>query len=110
MTEELGKVKMFRYDPGVDTEPKYVEYQVPYEGRTVLDVLRYIYENQDSTFAYRWACTKGFCRACVLSVNGKGVLACMKSAEKDMKIDPHPKYPLVKDLLVDFEGASVAPE
>ncbi|MFH1003520.1 MAG: 2Fe-2S iron-sulfur cluster-binding protein [Chloroflexota bacterium] len=100
---ELATVKLYKFDPEVDAEPRYDEYRVPYQGRTVLDVLRYIYENEDSTFAYRWACTKGFCRACVVSVNGQPALACMKSAEKEMKVEPHPKFRLIKDLLVDFE-------
>ena len=100
---ELATVKIFKFDPAVDAEPRYDEFKVPYRGLTVLDVLRYIYENLDSTFAYRWACTKGFCRACVVSVNGRPALACMKSAEKDMKLDPHPGFKLIKDLLVDFE-------
>ncbi len=100
---ELALVKLFRFDPEVDTEPRYDEYRVPYQYRTVLDVLRYIYENLDSTFAYRWGCTKGRCRACVVSVNGNPALACMKFAEKEMKIEPHPKFKLIKDLMVDFE-------
>jgi len=102
--DELATVKLFKFDSQVDTEPRYDEYQVPYQGRTVLDVLRYIYEKLDSTFAYRWACTKGFCRGCIVSVNGKPALACMKPAEKDMKIEPHPKFKIIKDLLVDFKG------
>ena len=39
----------------------------------------------------------------MVSVNGQAALACMKSAEKEMKVEPHPKVPLIKDLLVDFE-------
>ena len=101
--DELALVKLFKFAPEVDKEPRYDEYRVPYLGRTVLDVLRYIYENLDSTFAYRWACTKNFCRACVVSVNGRPALACMKAAEKEMSIEPHPKFKLIKDLLVDLK-------
>ena len=39
---ELATVKIFKFDPEVDAEPRYDEFQVPYQGRTVLDVLRYI--------------------------------------------------------------------
>lgn len=102
--DELAMVKLFKFDPQVDTEPRYDEYHVPYRGRTVLVVLRYIYENLDSTFAFRWACTSSHCGSCAVSVNGKPVLACMKSAEKDMRIEPHPKFRVIKDLLVDFRG------
>ena len=101
--DELAIVKIFKYDPQVDAEPRYDEYLVPYLYRTVLDVLRYIYENLDSTFAFRWGCSKGRCRACVVSVNGRPALACAKLAEKEMKIEPHPRFRVIKDLLVDFE-------
>lgn len=102
--DELARVELFRFDPQVDAEPRYDVYRVRYQGRTVLDVLRYIYENLDSSFAYRWACTRGGCRSCVVSVNGRPALACTKSAEKEMRIAPHPRFKVIKDLLVDFEG------
>ena len=100
--EEQATVKLFRFDPEVDIEPRYDEFKVPYQGRTVLDVLLYIYQNLESTFAFRWACEKHFCRCCIVSVNEKPVLACMASAEKNMKIEPHPKFKVIKDLLVDL--------
>lgn len=100
--DELATVEVFKFDPEVDTQPSYQEFKVPYEGRTVLDVLRYIYENLDSTLAFRWACGQGYCRSCVISTNGKPALACMQPASKHMKIDPHPKFKVMKDLLVDL--------
>ncbi len=101
--DELATVLLFRYDPEVDTEPRYSEFKVPYKGYTVVNVLSYIYENLDSTFAFRWACTKGFCRCCVVQVNGKPVLGCVESASKYMKIEPHRKFKLIKDLIIDFD-------
>ena len=100
--EDLATVKLFRFDPEVDIDIRYSEYKVPYEGRTLLDVLRYIYENLDSTLAFRWACGALKCRCCVVSVNGKPVLACMEPASKYMKIEPHPKFEVMKDLIVDL--------
>lgn len=100
--QDLATVKLFRFDPEEDTEPWYSEYKVLYKGYTVMNVLQYIYENLDSTFAFRWACTKGFCRSCVVSVNGKPALACMEPASKNMKIEPHPKFKVLKDLVIDF--------
>ena len=107
--DELAVVKVFRYDPEVDAGSRYQEYRVPYMYRTVLDVLRDIFENQDSTITFRWGCGKGRCRACAVSVNGRPVLACMKLAEKEMKIDPHPKFKVIKDLMVDFEDDVLTP-
>jgi len=100
---ELGTVKLFRFDPEVDNKPRYDEFKAPYQGHTVLDVLRYIYENLDSSFAFRWACKRCFCRCCVVSVNGRAVLSCTAPAQKEMKIEPHPKFTLIKDLIVDLD-------
>lgn len=101
--EELATVKLFRFDPEVDTKPRYSRFKVPYKGYTVVKVLLYIYENLDDTFAFRWACTQAFCRCCVVSVNGRPVLGCMEPASKNMKIEPHPKFKVIKDLIVDFD-------
>jgi succinate dehydrogenase/fumarate reductase iron-sulfur protein len=100
---DLATVELFRFDPKVDSEPRYSLFRVPYEGYTVMNALVYIYENLDSSFAFRWACSKGFCRCCVVSVNGKPVLSCMEPASRYMRIEPHPKFRIIKDLLVDFE-------
>lgn len=107
--EELATVRIFRFDPGIDDVPGYSEFKVPYQNRSVLDVLLYIYQNLDSTFAFRWACSKSFCRACMLSVNGKPVLGCMSPAQKEMNIEPHPKFEIIKDLLVDLDRPNKAP-
>ena len=108
--DKLAKIKLFRFDPEVNDKPWYQEFEVSYEGRTVLDVLRYIYENLDSTFAFRWACDEGYCGSCVVSVNGKPAFACAKSAEKNMKIEPHPKFEIIKDLMIDFDRPKKSPE
>lgn len=99
----LATVKLFRFDPEVDERPWYCEYKVPYEGCTVLDALLYIYENLDSTFAFRWACGNSRCRCCVVLVNGSPVLACVASASRYMTIEPHPKFKIIKDLITDLD-------
>jgi succinate dehydrogenase/fumarate reductase-like Fe-S protein len=99
------EVKLFRYDPQVDTKPRYELYQVPYEGRSVLDMLRYIYENYDSSLAYREGCMgKGpeRCGACAVLVNGVAALSCQRAGEKRITVEPHPKFELIKDLVVSF--------
>jgi len=101
--DDLAEVELFRFDPEVDSEPRYSLFKIPYKEYTVMNALSYIYENLDSTFAFRWACGKGFCRSCVVSVNGKPVLACMEPASKHMKIEPHPKFKVIKDLIIDYE-------
>ncbi len=99
---ELATVSVYRLDPNNGKEPRYQDYQVPFKGDTALGVLDYIYQNLDSTLSYREGCTHAWCGVCSLVVNGKPVLACRKSAEKEMVIEPHPKFRLIKDLVVDF--------
>lgn len=101
--EELASVELYRFDPEVDAAPRYSTFRVPYKGLTVVNVLSYIYENLDSSFAFRWACGKGYCRGCILQVNGKPVMGCTQPATKHMRIEPHPKFKVVKDLIVDFD-------
>lgn len=99
---ELAEVSIYRLDPSNGNEPRYDTYKAPYKGNTVLGVLDYIYQNLDSSLSYREGCTHAWCGVCTLVVNGKPVLGCRKSAEKKMVIEPHPKYQLIKDLVVDF--------
>jgi succinate dehydrogenase/fumarate reductase iron-sulfur protein len=103
--EELATVRLFRFDPETDAEPGYVEFKVPYKGHTVLNVLTHIFEKLDSSFSFRWACKQGHCRSCVVQVNGRSVLCCKEPAGRHMTIEPHPKFKVIKDLVVDFNKA-----
>lgn len=105
MPEELASVKVMRFDPGVDQSPRYEDYQAPYVGLSVLQVLRYIYENFAPTLAYRFGCTgpnEVRCGACILMVNSRPALSCQKAAEKEMVIEPHPDFEVIKDLVTDL--------
>ena len=104
MKEEKATAKIFRFDPSTDNKPKYQKYKnIPYIGCSVLDVLRYIYEECDQSLAFRRLCTKGYCGGCAIRVNGEPVLACQKLATKEMVIEPHPKFKVIRDLVVDFD-------
>lgn len=100
---DLATVSIFRFDPDIDKKPHYDKYEVPYKGNSILGVLDYIYQNLDSSLSYRSGCTHVWCGVCNLVVNGRVVLGCRKSAEKEMVIEPHPKFHVIKDLVVDFE-------
>ena len=104
--KKMTQTKVFRFDPTVDKEPRYEAYLTPFEGYTVLDVLKYIYENYDSTLSFRFGCAgAGYerCGACAVLVNETPVLSCKKLAEKRMTIEPHPKFEVIKDLAIDFD-------
>jgi len=105
-----GRVKVFRFDPEKETDPRFETYEnIPYEGMRVTDVLNYIYQNIDSSLAFRYSCRAGLCGVCILKVNGKACMSCHKIAEKEMIIEPPAKYTVIKDLVVDF-GKKTAKE
>jgi len=96
------KVKVFRFDPLVEREPRYVTYEVPIvEGMSVLDVLDYIYENIDSSIAYyaHAACRHGICGGCKVVVNGKLCLACQTPVSGDMTIEPPSGFKVIRDIV-----------
>lgn len=103
----LARVKVRRHDPSTGDAAFYEEFDgVPFEDRSVLEVLHYIYRQRDPSLAYRHICTKGYCSSCMLVVNGVPVLACQYPAQPEMIIEPHPKFPVVRDLVVDLEQDS----
>jgi len=103
MGEEKAKVKVFRYNPEVDAEPRYETHELPYqEGMTVLDALIYIRQNYDSTLAFSYECRYGFCGSCTVEVNGEPTLACRAPVVKSMVITPLLNVPILRDLVVDY--------
>lgn len=101
---DLALVKVFRFDPSVDQKPRYDTFDgISYQGRSVLEVIDAIYQQRDPTLAFRQGCANGSCGGCGVVVNGHPVLACQALAEKEMVIGPHPKFKVIKDLVVDFD-------
>lgn len=103
--EDRGKVKIFRFDPSLEERERYDTFgDIPYEGYTVLNILDYIYRVRDTSLAFRGSlCTKGFCGGCAVTVNGKVVMACHTLAEKEMIIEPHLSFKIIKDLVCDWD-------
>lgn len=101
--DEESVVEVFKFDPAVDKKPRYGTYQVPYKDWTILDVLNYIYETYDPSLSFRSGCKVGKCTCCLVCVNGSSAFSCQKRAEKKMTIEPHPKFEVIKDLVVDFD-------
>jgi len=97
---EIIDVSCFRFDPGIDEEPYYKSYKVPFEeNMSILDVLDYIYENLDSSLSYIGYCSHGICGECKIKVNNKVGLACKIVAQKEVRIDPFSNDKVVKDLI-----------
>lgn len=111
MAEIIAKV--FRFDPTVDRMPRYETYRIPAEeSMTVLTILRHIRRQMDPTISFRdYICYKGICANCMVTVNGKPVRGCLTriTPGETVTIEPILKYPVVKDLVVDF-GTTVKGE
>jgi NAD-dependent dihydropyrimidine dehydrogenase PreA subunit len=107
---KISRVKVFRFDPEVESEGRYRDYAVPYDvGNTVMDVLNYISANLDGSLSYRVGCSGAGhqrCGACALVVDGKPVLGCKSLAKEEITVRPHFKFEVIRDLATDFDKLS----
>lgn len=103
---ESARVRVYRFDPSLDREPRFEIYEVPYEhwyGVKVIDTIRYIYENLAPGLSFREPCRQQVCGGCVMLVNKKPVLTCAVFSEKEMVIEPLHDRKVLKDLVVALE-------
>jgi fumarate reductase (CoM/CoB) subunit B len=108
-------VRVFRFDPLTDAEPRFVTYTVNVnDGARVLHVLHAIHDEIDPTLSYRYCCGSGQCGSCAVRINGEPGLACMEEARDGMTVMPlnlSVKKDLVVDLLPKLEAiASLQPK
>ena len=97
--KKLIQVKCFRFDPEKDKSPYYDTFKVPLNGTmSIQDCLLYIRENLDPSLAFFVNCRLGFCRRCLVRVNGKSCLACLTDAEDDFTVEPVLKDKVIRDL------------
>jgi len=93
-----------RFQPEIMKVPMLQEYQVPLgPGFTVLDGLNYIYENLDSSLAFRASCLAGLCMVCLIQINGRIQCPCKTLMAKEMKLGPLPNKKVIRDLVVDWD-------
>jgi succinate dehydrogenase/fumarate reductase-like Fe-S protein len=106
MSEKKIKVKVFRFDPEVDKQPSFQEYEVlRTEKMSALSAVQYIYEKLDGTLSFSgYFCYRKLCGLCQMKINGRNRLSCRTRVEDGMIIEPAPGYPLIKDLAVDFSA------
>lgn len=99
----IARLSICRGAPG--EAPRHETYDVPFEpGQSVLDGLRWVRVHRDPTLAIRYSCINAnACKECMLQVDGKTVYACTARMEaRDMKVDPLPNKPLVRDLVTEI--------
>ena len=97
--QKIIKARCFRFDPEKDEEPYYQDFEIPLNGAmSVQDCLTYIRENLDPSLAFFMNCRLGFCRRCLVKVNGKSCLACTTEAKEDFTVEPILKNKVIRDL------------
>ena len=99
--------KIKRFNPAVDTEPYWDSYELECDsGTTVLIAVQELIAKQDGPIAMRYNCRAGVCGSCAVLVNKKYMLACetlvLQLDKKEIKLEPLPFYPVIKDLVVDM--------
>jgi succinate dehydrogenase / fumarate reductase iron-sulfur subunit len=98
-----------RFNPSVDSEPRFQEYLVPRRaGMTVLDALLHARDYVDHSIGLRFSCRMASCGSCGMKINGRPRLACYTPLEElkgdRVTVEPMDNFPVVKDLATDFEG------
>jgi succinate dehydrogenase / fumarate reductase, iron-sulfur subunit len=103
------KLKVRRYDPEGDQEPKYEHYTVDMPpSATVLDSLIEVREYHDGTLALRCSCRSAICGSCAMRINGRARLACKTQVSAliedggEIIVEPAGNMPVIKDLVVDM--------
>ena len=97
--KEKIRVKCFRFDPSRDESPHYDTFEVPLNGpMSVQDCLLYIRENLDPSLAFFVNCRLGFCKRCLVRVNGESCFACMTEVKVDITVEPLRKDKVIRDL------------
>ena len=112
--KEIVKVKIFRFNPDTDTVPTYKTYEVQWGFiGNVLQLLKKIYEEMDSTLAFRYySCGYTFCNGCMMNINRKPAHACFTKVKpgEELTLEPMQGYPVIRDIVVDFGRTYVTPE
>ena len=105
MVDRSTKKAVLRVRRGaVNEESRYDDFEVPFEeGMSVLDALRWIRINLDSSLAIRYSCINAnACKTCMALVNGVVEYTCIaKLAPEIITVEPLPKRPLIRDLVTD---------
>jgi succinate dehydrogenase/fumarate reductase-like Fe-S protein len=92
---------VFRFDPGIDKEPYYKNYQVETSaGFSVLNALQYIAEHVDPTLSFYVSCRIGVCMGCLLKIGGKPKRSCSVMLTEDVVLEPLDRANVLKDLVM----------
>ncbi len=103
--KQIVKFRIRRYNPDLDDEPHFIDYDIPYKDhQVIMDGLHHIFQNIDSSLGYRWNCRSGQCGSCAININGVPGLSCRTNIDpSDLYIlEPLSNFPVIRDLVVDY--------
>jgi len=99
--------RIYRWNPDDGSNPRVDSYEVDLDhcGPMVLDAVIKIKNEIDPTLTFRRSCREGICGSCAMNIDGANSLACTTPIARikgDVKINPLPHLPVVKDLVPDM--------
>jgi succinate dehydrogenase / fumarate reductase iron-sulfur subunit len=99
--------RVYRWSPDDGGQPRIDTYEVDLDhcGPMVLDAVIKIKNEIDPTLTFRRSCREGICGSCAMNIDGTNTLACTKPIAEirgDVKINPLPHLPVVKDIVPDL--------
>lgn len=99
--------RVYRWDPDDGNNPRVDSFDVDLDscGPMVLDAIIKIKNEMDPTLTFRRSCREGICGSCAMNIDGTNTLACTKPISDisgDVKINPLPHLPVVKDIVPDM--------
>ena len=105
--KQVKNFKIYRWDPDSGENPRNDTFEIDLDqcGPMVLDALIKIKYEVDSTLTFRRSCREGICGSCSMNIDGLNTLACLKPIEEvkgEVRINPLPHMPVVKDLVPDL--------
>ena len=99
------KLKIWRFAPELAEVGHFQDFEVvTAEALSIMALLGRVHE-MDPSFACRTStCFKGQCGSCLVRVNGRDALGCVTMVQPGeiVTLEPHSKYRVVRDLVVDF--------
>ncbi len=108
--KNLRNFSIYRWNPDDGKNPQTDTYEIDMDacGPMVLDALIKIKNEVDPTLTFRRSCREGICGSCAMNIDGTNTLACLKpidACKGDVRINPLPHMPVVKDLVPDLSQA-----
>jgi succinate dehydrogenase / fumarate reductase iron-sulfur subunit len=99
--------RVYRWNPDDGRNPRIDSYVLDLDdcGPMVLDAVIKIKNEIDPTLTFRRSCREGICGSCAMNIDGTNTLACIKpiaDIKGDVKINPLPHLPVVKDIVPDL--------